>query len=179
MCSALPFRCLTTLVMFSRMDNAESLAGAFGRQVLTGRPGAQGISWVHGRRCADGKFINSKWTSPLFAIFGYIMEGSKKSWLSIQVLQDILRQRKQLWMKLKHVDLKRCPYLHLSDIKTMGGMQIRWRGTRFSRSTHQTYPTRQCRQCQRVIRMKILSLSSFWLSLSWTLEKTKDNSDYL
>jgi len=128
MCSALPFRSLTTLVIFSEMElagiNAESLAEAFGRQpeahsLSVEGPALKAFLGFMAAGAQKGDLAKATINLPSLRYLAIRSGRFKESWLSIQVLQDILRQRKQFGMKLRQVDFKWCSYLRTSDIETM------------------------------------------------------------
>jgi len=128
MCSASPFQSLTTLSLFSAAEwagiNAEFLAEAFGRQpeVQSVRVQGRALKAFLGFMAAGAQNGNSSKATVNLPALRYLAICSgrfKESWLSIQVLQDILRQRKQFGMKLRQVDFKWCSYLFTSDIETM------------------------------------------------------------
>jgi hypothetical protein len=124
-CSASPFRTLTALSLFSGVEwagfNAEFLAEALGRQpeVQSVRVEGPALKAFLGFMAAGAhKGISSKATVnlPSLRYLAICSARFKESWLSVQVLQDILRQRKQSGMKLSQVDFKWCSYLFTSDI---------------------------------------------------------------
>ena len=128
MCSALAFRSLTTLIVFSGIElagiNAESLADAFGRQpeVHSVRVEGPALKAFLGFMAAGAQKGNSSKATVNLPSLRYLAIYSgrfKESWLSVQVLQDILRQRKQFGMKLRQVHFKWCSYIRISDIETM------------------------------------------------------------
>ena len=128
MCSVIPFRSLTTLSVISEVElagiDAESLAEAFGRQ-----PGMHSVNlegpvlkaFLEFLAASAQKENLSKATVnlPSLRYLSICYTRFKKSWLSVQALQDILAQRTQLGMKLKHVHLERCSHLFASDVKIM------------------------------------------------------------
>ena len=123
MCSALPFRSLTTLSVISEVEsagiNAESLAEAFGHQPEMHSVNVEGPvlkAFLGFLAAQKGKATVNL---PSLRHLSICYRKFKRSWLSLQVLQDILAQRNQLGMKLKHVHLERCSHLFASDVKIM------------------------------------------------------------
>jgi hypothetical protein len=129
MCSALPFRSLTTLSVTSEVEpagiNAESLAEAFGHQPELHSVNVDGpaLKAFLGFLAASAQKGNSSKATVNLPSLRYLSicyrKFQRSRWLSLQVLQDILAQRNQLGMKLKHVHLERCSHLFASDVKIM------------------------------------------------------------
>jgi hypothetical protein len=128
MCSALPFQSLNMLSLISEVElagiNAESLAGALGRQPEVQSVHVEGpiLKAFLGFLAAGAQMRDLSKVRVNLPSLRYLSIRAgrfKRSWLSVQVLQNILRRRKQFGMKLKHVNLKRCSHLFASDVKTM------------------------------------------------------------
>ena len=127
MCSALPFQSFTMLSLISEVElagiNAQSLA-AFGRQpkvqfVHVEGPILKAFLGFLAAGAQMGDLSKVRVNLPSLRYLSIRAGRFKRSWLSVQVLQNILRRRKQFGMKLKQVNLKRCSHLFASDVKTM------------------------------------------------------------
>ncbi|KIM42663.1 hypothetical protein M413DRAFT_26683 [Hebeloma cylindrosporum] len=130
LCKAFPFRSLNTLSVISEVELpgiiAHSLAEAFGRQPEVHTVNIVGLALKAflGFIAADARVQegDSSMASVNFPSLRYLsmhLGSFKESWVSVQVLPDVLKQRKALGMALKHVVLEQCSHLLASDVKRM------------------------------------------------------------